>query len=113
MENKTNTMEYGIGEALVMCRENVSPSKDMLVNILSQIPEKENLNNNGRRAIRSPYIWLAITQVVALCSIVLAVYPTFTKVTNDPFYLTDKKVETFEQVMQQLDYQDNVMDSTL
>ena len=98
-EIKTTTTEQGIEKALTMYMETVSPSKDSLLSILNQIPEKEKQISNDRRAIRSPYIWLAMTEMVALCFIVIAVFPTFQEMyiyRNDPFYSIDKQIESFE-----------------
>ena len=54
-----------------MYKENVSPSETYFQAILSQIPEQQKLKEG--RAIRSPYRWLAITQVVTLSAIVFAI----------------------------------------
>ena len=106
-EINTNTIE----QALSMYRETVSPQTQCLSDILSQIPERKIIEN--RRAVRSPYIWLAVTEFVMLCSIMLAVIPTLTKILDDPFYQIDKEVQIFETGIQQQDLQDNLVDSTL
>lgn len=98
-------------QALAMYKENVSPPKENLRTILSQIPEQKKSEKRG--AIRSPYIWLAITEIAMLCSVLFAVLPTLTKIMNDPFYQIDKEVEIFEMGIQNQDYQDNLINSTL
>lgn len=106
-EIKTNTIE----QALTMYMETVSPSEDNLKMILSHIPEKKKREEG--RAIRSPYMWMEITEFVMLCSIMLAVIPTFTKIIDDPFYQIDKQVEIFEMSVESQDYQDSLLDSGL
>lgn len=98
-ETNPDTIEQEIEKALTMYAETVSPSKDMLVNILNQIPEKENIISDDRRAIRSPYMWLARTEMATLFFIMIAVFPTFQEVylhRDDPFYTVDKQIEYFE-----------------
>ncbi len=88
----TNTIE----KILSTYKETVSPSQGMLINILNQIPEKE--SNRTRRAIRSPYMWLAITQYTALCLMLLIVSPTITVFTSNEnsFATIDREVDAFE-----------------
>lgn len=85
--------------ALAMYKETVSPSKDTLVYILNQIPEIKETELQDRRAIRSPYRWLAITQLASVFLVALAVYPTLTnpEVAHNPFYAIDNQVEAFEE----------------
>ena len=98
-----------------MYKENVSPSETYFQAILSQIPEQQKLKEG--RAVRSPYRWLAITQVVTLSAIVFAILPTYITQSNDmqsnPYYETDKQVEAFEQQINNEDYQRNLQDYTL
>ncbi len=98
-----------------MYKENVSPSETYLQAILSQIPEQKNLKEG--RAIRSPYRWLAITQVATLCAIILAVLPTYVtemrSAWNNPYYETDKDVEAFEQKIDMEDYANSISDLPL
>ena len=101
-----------IEQSLSMYKETVSPSRASLINILNQIPEKE-LIRKDRRAIRSPYIWLGITQVVMMCSLFIVVFPTLQQniaYWNDPFYLVDKQVQTFESNLNTEDDSDLMMD---
>ena len=98
-----------------MYKENVSPSETYFQAILSQIPEQQKLKEG--RAVRSPYRWLAITQVVTLSAIILAVLPTYVlqsdDARNNPYYETDKQIEVFEQQIDNEDYQNNVKDYSL
>ncbi len=98
-------------QALSTYMENVSPSKENLVAILSQIPE-QNEQKKGR-AIRSPYTWLEITELVMICSIMLIVSPSLIQGINDPFYTIDKEIEIFEMSIQAEDYQDSLLNSSL
>ena len=98
-------------QALTMYKETVSPSKENLMAILSQIPEIK--SENKGRAVRSPYIWLELTEFVMLCFVILAISPTFIKIINDPFYQTDKQVQIFESEIQHQDYQDDILNSGL
>lgn len=91
--------------------ENVSPSKENLIAILSHIPE-QNKQKKGR-AIRSPYMWLEITEFVMLCSIMLVIAPTLIKSIDDPFYTIDREVQVFEMGIQAQDAQDNLINSNL
>ncbi len=112
----TNTLRQShIENALAMYKENVSPSETYFQVILSQIPEQQKLKEG--RAVRSPYRWLAITQMVTLCAIVLAVLPTYLSQANDihdnPYYETDKQVEQFEQQINNEDYENSLKDYSL
>lgn len=110
----TNTQQSHIEEALTMYKENVSPSETYFQAILSQIPEQQKLKEG--RAIRSPYRWLAITQVVTLFAVIIVVLPTYvgdTAISNNPYYETDKQVDTFEQKLNNEDYQNNLKDFSL
>jgi hypothetical protein len=115
MKHNTNLQQSHIEDALTMYKENVSPSETYFQAILSQIPEQQKLKEG--RAIRSPYRWLAITQVVTLSAIVFAILPTYITQSNDmqsnPYYETDKQVEAFEQQINNEDYQRNLQDYTL
>lgn len=98
---ETNEKEIvsGVERALAMYKETVSPSRATLIKILNQIPEKEVSTRDGR-AIRSPYVWLAITQVVTVCAILFVLLPSLTEMYtygSDPFYKVDRQVENFEQ----------------
>ncbi len=122
-ENNTHTQAedtQGLAKALTMYVETVSPSRDMLVNVLNQIPEKEKLTANDRRAIRSPYIWMRVTQFVSVCLIAIALYPSFFQsptspdtYTDNPFYAIDSQVEDFEAGINEEDYQAMLVDYTL
>jgi hypothetical protein len=115
MKTNTSTTE----QALLMYKETVSPQTNQLQAILSQIPEQQPLKEG--RAVRSPYTWLAITQVVAFCFIVIAILPTtFSTVTpseysyqDDPFYLVDEQIDTFESGVDAEDYEKGVMGTIL
>ena len=114
--NTTNLVrKTNIEEALTMYKENVSPSETCFQAILSQIPEQQKLKEG--RAIRSPYRWLAITQIVTLSAIILAVLPSYVAPTDDvmnnPYYETDKQIETFEKQLDAEDYQRNLKEYAL
>jgi hypothetical protein len=108
----TNTIEE---KALVMYMETVSPSKDNLVRVLNQIPEIKETELQDRRAIRSPYRWLAIAQLASVFLIAIAVYPTLRtpEMAQNPFYAVDQQVETFEQNLNAQDEQMMLNDYTL
>ncbi len=101
--------------ALAMYTETVSPSKDTLVYILNQIPEIKETELQDRRAIRSPYRWLAIMQLASVFLVALAVYPTLTtpEMAQNPFYAVDQQVEQFEQSINKEDEQMILADYTL
>lgn len=96
-----------IEEAILMYKENVSPSRKNLEMILSQIPEQK--TKEKARAIRSPYIWIAITEMVTLCSIMFALYPTL-KVEmvdaqiNQEFNIIDAQNDDFQLYMDTTDF---------
>lgn len=106
-EINTTTIEQGVERALVMYKENVSPSEISLQKILSQIPESK--VHEERRAIRSPYIWLAITQVAMLCSIIIAVIPTVLEPAymNNPYHDIDSQIDAFEADIDAQDFTAN------
>ena len=113
-----NQKQSHIEKALAMYKENVSPSETYFQAILSQIPEQQKLKEG--RAVRSPYRWLAITQIVTVVAIVIAVLPNYTTtqgisadVRSNPYYETDKQIEAFEQQIDNEDYQDHVTDYSL
>lgn len=114
-----NSYDNGIEKALAMYTETVSPSKDTLVYVLNQIPEIKELKASDRRAIRSPYRWLAVAQLVSVLLVAIAVYPSATRPVSDqvqidnPFYEVDKQVEQFEQKIDNEDYQMMTTDYTL
>ena len=110
-----NTNDSTIEKALAMYTETVSPSKDTLVYVLNQIPEIKELPASDRRAIRSPYRWLAFAQLVSVLVVALAVYPntTRTMVTDNPFYEVDAQIEQFEKEIDAEDYNMMVSDYTL
>lgn len=124
MKNTNDTTtESGIESALAMYRETVSPSRSMLSNILTQIPEKnveKKIANNIKipynvRAIRSPYIWLAFTQTVTVAVILLALMPTLSEryiYRNDPFYAIDKQVDIYERTLNEEDTEMPLVDYT-
>ena len=112
---KTINQNNYIEEALSMYKENVSPSESRLLDILSQIPEQQKLKEG--RAIRSPYRWLAITQVVTVFAIMIAVLPGYllqqSEKTSNPYYETDQQIEAFEKAIDTEDYQNNLKDYSL
>ncbi len=111
----TNHGQSHIEMALAMYKENVSPSEQRLQVILSQIPEQQNLKEG--RAVRSPYRWLAITQVATLFAIIVAVLPAsigeIRDAYNNPYYETDKQIEAFEQQIDNEDTLKNLVDYSL
>jgi hypothetical protein len=102
MSNNQSTIE----KALAMYTETVSPSKDTLVYVLNQIPEIKELKASDRRAIRSPYRWLAFAQVLSVLVVALAVYPNMTRSpqAENPFYEVDVQIEQFERGLDAEDY---------
>lgn len=110
-----NTPDNRIEKALAMYTETVSPSKAMLVNVLNQIPEIKELPTSDRRAIRSPYRWLAVAQLASVFLVALAVLPsiTGTKQSENPFYEVDAQIERFEQGISTEDYNRMLSDYTL
>lgn len=111
-EINKNTIE----EAILMYKENVSPSRKNLEMILSQIPEQKTKSNlvqpnkvKEARAIRSPYIWIAITEMVTLCSIMFALYPTlkvemYDAKINQEFNIIDTQNDEFQLYMDTTDF---------
>ncbi len=113
-----NIHNNGIERALAMYTETVSPSKDTLVHVLNQIPEIKESKASDRRAIRSPYRWLAVAQVVSVLLVALAVYPNTPQQSqfapsDNPFYEVDAQVEQFEQTIDDEDYNRMVSGYTL
>ncbi len=102
-----------------MYKENVSPSETCFQAILSQIPEQQKLKEG--RAIRSPYRWLAISQMMTVFAIVLVLLPSTP--TNDmrdavftsdnPYYEVDRDVENFEARLDQEDAELTLIDSSI
>jgi hypothetical protein len=116
--NKTNSQETTIEKALTMYKENVSPSETYFQAILSQIPEQQKLKEG--RAVRSPYRWLAITQLVTAFAIIIAVLPDYIQNSSDvsisqnnPYLETDKQIESFEKQIDKEDYERSLADFTL
>ena len=110
----TNLTQSHIEQSLAMYKENVSPSETYFQAILSQIPEQQKLKEG--RAVRSPYRWLAITQMVTVCAIIIAVLPTYLitgESMNNPYYETDRQVEAFERALDDEDYANNLKDYSL
>ena len=107
--------ETAIEKSLAMYKENVSPSETYFQAILSQIPEQQKLKEG--RAVRSPYRWLAISQMVTLAAVVIAVLPSYVltppDAKNNPYYETDKQIEAFEQQIDDEDSQNNLQDYAL
>jgi len=102
-----------IEQALAMYKETVSPSRDAFVNVLNQIPEKEIIKHDDRRAIRSPYRWklVAFAQVMALSFIVLISYPHYNVTPQEElaaldagFSQVDRSIEDFEAGINNEDY---------
>jgi hypothetical protein len=106
-DNKT------IEQALAMYKETVSPSRENLQAILSQIPEQTKLE--GRRAIRSPYRWLVTSQLVSaflFALVFIPAYQSYEAEKNDPDYYfrqIDRDVERFERQMMLEDYNDTLI----
>ena len=117
--NRASEDNNYIEKALTMCKENVSPSETKLQAILSQIPEQQKLKEG--RAVRSPYRWLAISQMVTLTAVILAVLPTYITPTSkdavvnssNPYYEVDKQIEAFESAINNEDYQNHLKDYSL
>ena len=114
MKQTNNKHNYTVEDALTMYKENVSPSETYFQAILSQIPEQQKLKEG--RAVRSPYRWLAITQMVTVCAIIIAVLPAYLitgESMNNPYYETDRQVEAFERALDDEDYANNLKDYSL
>jgi len=108
-----NTNLKTIEQALSMYKETVSPSHKSLQVVLSQIPEQK--NREKMLAVRSPYRWLALTQVAMALSIVFVMVTTITPPAyqSNPFYKIDKQVDEFEATITQEDYEKSSQDYTL
>lgn len=137
-ENNHNQIE----QSLLMYKETVSPSQENLKAILSHIPEQKTKNSLSNlneiefdlrpshesadstfrqtsktkkaRAIRSPYIWVAVTEFVTLCSIMLALYPTINlEMSNNQidqeFNIIDEQNDTFQLYMDSTDYDEPIL----
>lgn len=113
--NNINHSQSNIEKALTMYKENVSPSETYFQAILSQIPEQQKLKEG--RAVRSPYRWLAITQVVTLSAVILAVLPAYIvqsqNIRSNPYYETDRQIEAFEKQIDNEDFENNLRDYSL
>ena len=104
--NNSNTTE----QALFMYKENILLDKKNLKNILNQIPEKK-FYTNYKQQIRSPYIWIALTEMFMLCSVLIALYPNLNEFyvnRNNPFYLIDKEIDHFDSYIQYDDAENGV-----
>lgn len=105
-EINTNTTE----QALFMYKENILLDKQNLKNILNQIPEKK-FDTDHKHQIRSPYIWVALTEMLMLCSVLIALYPNLSEIylnRNNPFYLVDKETDHFDSYIQYDDIENGV-----
>lgn len=117
--NRNDQNYNDIEKALTMCKENVSPSETKLQAILSQIPEQQKLKEG--RAVRSPYRWLAISQMMTVFAIVLVLLPNTPTgdmrdaglTSENPYYEVDKDVENFEASLDQEDADRTLRDSGL
>ena len=113
--NLSGNVGSHIEKALTMYKENVSPSETYFQAILSQIPEQQKLKEG--RAVRSPYRWLAITQMVTVFAVIIAVIPSYTpaadNVKTNPYYETDKQIQAFEQQIDNEDVERNLRDAGL
>lgn len=108
-EIKTNKTE----EALSMYKETVSPSKESLLKILNQIPEKEKTVKAKKEAIRSPYMWTVVPEIITLCFMFFISFPTLNEMytyRDDPFFIIDKEIEHFDLIMNDEDEQDMMID---
>jgi hypothetical protein len=112
-EIKLKTIE----EALSTYKGTVSPSRNTLVNILNQIPEKElSTKQDDRRAIRSPYRWQVFVSLVPALIVLFLIYPQSgvqNPYATDSFYSIDKQIDEFEANMTEEDYQNLLKDYTL
>ncbi|MBP9782199.1 MAG: hypothetical protein KBC50_00485 [Candidatus Pacebacteria bacterium] len=105
---KTNTpTNESIERALAMYMETVSPPRGGLEHILRELPEHVKYSNLPRRAIRSPYIWLGISQLASLCFLVAIMVPGVIRhpADMDYFQAIDIQVEQFESGINEMDYQ--------
>lgn len=111
------THEQAVTRALATHATSLSPNPEAFRVLLSHIPEKQTTTPLTR--VRSPYVWLAVTQLVIACSLVVSFYPNLHDqylYRNNPFYATDQQVESFEISLQQeddatmmLDYTNNLL----
>ena len=103
MNHNPSTVE----KALTMYKETVSPTPDALMKILSQIPEQTS-KQKGDQAMRSPYIWVAVTQAVTVCMVVLAVFPILTD-DMASLYAFDVATEAYEMKLDKMEYDDMML----
>lgn len=100
-----------------MRKETVSPNRNCLQEILSQIPEKK--TQEDRRAIRSPYTWIAITEIATVLSLFLAILPSYITLTNGSrsyeieIQKIDSNLDSFERLIDNEDYQKTLDDYSL
>lgn len=112
------TEEQAIAMAFAMYKETVSPPPSVLVNVLNHIPEKKKITAEKRQAIRSPYIWHRVAQCASVFVILFAIATTLP--TQEPsqeksysFYDVDSEIASFEEKIQEEDYQMLLSDYTL
>ncbi len=98
-----------IEQALVMHKETVSPQINCLQEILSHIPEKKIIEN--RRAVRSPYTWLAISQVVTVFTVLFVIIGVNTQTfsNNEEDIILAYQLET-EKIDEQIFYFETTID---
>lgn len=94
--------ENQIEEAIAMYKVNVSPSRDALINVLNQIPEKE--MPTFSRVRRSPYMWFAIQRFSPVFMFLMMIIPAVYSSNLDEDYLIDLKSENFEISLDNADY---------
>lgn len=118
----TYTQEEALERAFVMYKETVSPPPSVLVNVLNHIPEKKKITAEKRQAIRSPYIWLRVTQFASVFVILFALIATLPidngtfatePESNNPFSAVDAQIASFEKQTYEEDTQKILSDYML
>lgn len=114
---KNNNTITALENALTMRKETVSPNRNCFQEILSQIPEKK--IKEDRRAVRSPYTWIAITELVTVFSLFIVILPSMISLNDDTkmyeleIRRTDSQLNTFETSIDNEDYKNILQDYTL
>lgn len=106
--NKNNADKLDIAMSNIITRhaKTIQPSKDFLVSVLSQIPDKK-YTEKEKLSVLSPYAWTTLIQISSICFIFILAYPSIREYytyKDDPFYLIDKQVEIFEKGVNNDDY---------
>ena len=98
-------------KALAMYKETVTPPRGLLGVILGELPERREYFHTQVRTVRSPYIWLGVSQLVSLCFVFAIFIPGLITSSNDADYFlgTDRQIERFEAGINEADYQNMLL----